>query len=414
MAANLLSDASCKAASPRTDGKALILPDGEGLRLVVKPHGTKEWQVRYTIAGKESAMSLGQYPSIGLSAARETARRIKAQVKSGINPVKQRQIDALTTSTANDTTFKRVADEWLQNKKDGIGTASGRPISASYQKKIRGLLNANLFPLLGDIPIQQITPPVLKAALLPISERESLDVLATCRRIAGEIFNLAKSDGRYIGDNPYQCLVFRKHEKGERKALPWSAMNGFLHRLDAGRVKHPTAICINLMVMTACRPGEARNATWQEFDLAAALWTIPASRMKNRKPHIIPLSAQCVEKLRSLKPVTGHREHLFPSQLGSKAKTLSNMGLLGAVRLVAGTDDVDAHGFRATFRTHAEESGLWSFDAMECALSHGKKNAVVAAYARATHLEERKRLAQWYSDQLDIAKHGAQVIPMQA
>lgn len=414
MAANLLTDAACKAATPRTDGKALILPDGAGLRLVVKPHGAKEWQARYTIAGKESAISLGQYPSTGLSAAREAARNIKAQVKSGINPVKQRQLDALNTATAQDTTFKRVAGEWLQNKKEGIGTASGRPISASYQKKIEGLLSANLFPLLGDVPIQQITPPILKAALVPIGERGSLDALATCRRIAGEIFNLAKSDGRYIGDNPYQCLAFRKHEKGERKALAWEAMNGFLHRLDAGRVQHATTICINLMIMTACRPGEARNAEWKEFDLDERLWTIPAARMKSRKPHTIPLSTQCVEKLRSLKPLTGHREHLFPSQLGSNAKTLSDMGLLGAVRIVAGTNDVDAHGFRATFRTHAEESGLWSFDAMECALSHGKKNAVVAAYARATHLEERKRLAQWYSDQLDTAKHGAHVLPLRA
>jgi integrase len=241
-------------------------------------------------------------------------------------------------------------------------------------------------------------------------------MLNTTWRICREIFDTAKADGRFIGDNPATSLkaTMKKHVGKNRKALPWEAMNGFLHRLDAGRLNPETIACIRLMMMTATRPGEAREATWAEFNLDAALWSIPAARMKTRKPHVIPLSHQCVSALRTLHVITGHGECLFPSQRGSKAKTLSNMGLLQGIRAIAGTDDVDAHGFRATFRTHAEEANLWTEAAMEGALGHGKKDAVKAAYDRAKHLPERTKLAQWYSDQLDLAQHGAKVIKLRA
>ncbi len=407
-----LSDAECRNAKPRIDGKALILPDGGGLRLVVKPHGVKEWQLRFTVAAiegtqrKESALSLGQYPAVGLGAARAERDRINEQAKAGKNPTLERQIENIQLAAERVTTFRSIAAELIELKvRNGI--------SPKYKKKCEGIFLSCLFPLLGDLPIQVITSPILKETLKPIEERGKLDLLNDARRLSGEVFNLAKANGQFTGDNPAEALksnVFAKHRGTQRLALAWSEMNGFLHRLDAGRLNPETVACIKLLMMTATRPGESREARWSEFNLDAACWTIPGERMKSRKEHRIPLASQAVAMLRELHHLTGEREYLFPAQRGAKAACLTDMGLLKAVRIVAGHDLVDAHGFRATFRTYAEESGQWSFDAMEAALSHGKKNAVVAAYARATHYAERAKLAQWYADELDNAKRGALVI----
>lgn len=413
---NWLTDSECKAAKPREDGKALILADGDGLRLVVKPHGTKEWQFRYIIPAtestprKESAVSLGKYPTVGLAAARAEKSRLKGQTHAGKDPAIERQIEAIRQATERSTTFRSIAEE-LQRLKVRNG------ISDKYAKKVAGIFRSCLFPKLGELPIQEITSPLLKATLLPIEERGTLDLLNDARRLAGEVFNLAKANGQFVGDNPADALkqnVFAKHRGKNRLALPWSEMNGFLHRLDSGRLGPETVSCIKLLMMTATRPGEAREARWAEFDLENACWTIPEERMKSRKEHRIPLSSQAVAMLRELHHLTGEREYLFPAQRGAKAKCFTDMGLLKAIRVVAGHDLVDAHGFRATFRTHAEESGKWPFEVMEAALAHSKKTAVVAAYARATHYAERGRLAQWYADELDMAKRGAVVIQMKS
>ena len=198
--------------------------------------------------------------------------------------------------------------------------------------------------------------------------------------------------------------VFAKHTRGQMKALSWEEMPGFLHRLDGFYGEFATACFIRLMIWAASRPGEARGARWEEFDLEKACWTIPAERMKLRQAHRVPLPQQAISMLKELKPLTGSKEYLFPSQVGSKANTLSYMAVLRAIRKTVGHDDVDAHVFRAVFRTHAEESRLWDESVLEAALAHRKKNAAVGAYDRATHYEARKKLMQWYADELDRVK----------
>ena len=128
--------------------------------------------------------------------------------------------------------------------------------------------------------------------------------------------------------------------------------------------------------------------------------------MKLRQEHRIPLPKQAVTMLKELKLVNGRYEYLFPSQAGSKAPIISDMAILQAIRRTAGHNQVDAHGFRAVFRTHAGESLKWPEPVLEAALAHGKKNSVVGAYDRATHYAERKRLLQWYADELDRVKKG--------
>lgn len=404
-----LSAVEVKQAKPDPSGKARILADGGGLRLVIRANGAKYWQFKTAKGGKETTLQLGVFPTVSLSDARKRAQELREQQSGGLDIVTERRLGAIDRKVKQDTTFQSVVDELVAvKKKNGI--------SASYAEKLEGAIKANLTPKLGAMPIQKIEAPYLKEILRPIEARGSLDMLGFVLRIAGETFDLAKSNGTFKGDNPAHVLrsnVFTKHKRGHMAALEWSEMNGYVHRLDACRGTFANIACLRLILLTAARPGEARGARWAEFDLAKACWTIPAERMKSRKIHRIPLARQTVAMLRELHQLTGEGEYLFPGKLGSASPVVSDMAILKAVRRTAGHDNVDAHGFRATFRTHAEDSGLWSFEVMEAALAHGKKDQVVASYARATHYDQRVKLAQWYADQLDAVKNGGQVIQLQ-
>ena len=397
-----LSAVEVKQAKPDPTGKTRILADGGGLRLVIHPNGSKYWQFRTARGGKETTLQLGIFPQTDLATARQRADELRKQAQEGLNVVVERKLAQLRREADAAVTFQTVAEELLSIKKrNGIST--------TYYNKIEGALRANLYPSLGNLPISRVEPALLKSELKPIEARGSLDMLRFVLRIAGEVFDLAKADGRFVGDNPARALtknVFQRHKKTKMKALAWEEMCGFLHRLDGFHGEFATACCIRLILWCATRPGEARMARWDEIDLDKACWTIPAERMKLRQEHRIPLPKQVVTMLKELKLVNGRYEYLFPSQAGSKAPIISDMAILQAIRRTAGHKQVDAHGFRAVFRTHAGESLKWPETVLEAALAHGKKNAVVGAYDRATHYAERKKLMQWYADELDRAKNG--------
>lgn len=397
-----LTAVEVRQAKPAVTGKSRILPDGGGLRLLIHPNGSKYWQFRITRDGDETSLQLGRYPEVDLATARDLADDLRRKANAGLDLVVERKLDKLNKTAESAITFKAVAEELLSIKKRN-------GISDSYYKKIEGALRANLYSSLGDIPIGRIEPALMKSELKPIEARGSLDMLRFVLQIAGEVFDLAKADGRFKGDNPALALrknVFSKHKKGNMKALCWDEMPGFLHRLDGFYGEFATACCIRLMLWAATRPGEARNARWEEFDFGKNCWTIPAERMKLRQEHRIPLPLQAITMLKELKLLTGGKEYLFPSKRGSKATVISDVAILKAIRRTVGHDQVDAHGFRAVFRTHAGESLRWDEPVLEAALAHGKRNAIVGAYDRATHYEERKKLMQWYADELDRLKKG--------
>jgi len=399
-----LTDLEVRQVKPNPNGKAKVLSDGGCLRMMVFPNGTKQWQFRINRkpGQPETTMSLGTYPLVSLADAREDAARQRKIASSGANVATVRKLENLKKKESEAVTFGAVANELLSLKKDN-------GISESYRQKITGAFQSNFQVKLGNVPIAQIKPALLKEVLKPVAARGSYDMLRFLVRIAGEIFDFAKSDGRYEGDNPAHALkknVFPKHRRENMKALEWREMPGFLHRLDGFYGEFATLCCIRLILWTAVRPGEARKARWDEVDLKNGRWVIPAERMKMRQPHHVPLSKQAISMLKALKEVNGHETYLFPSKVGSKTPVLSDVAVLKAIRRTAGHNGVDAHGFRAVFRTYAGESLKWSEGVMEAALAHGKRNSVVGAYDRATHYAERKKLMQWYADELDALKIG--------
>ncbi len=404
--ANRLSDLVVRQAKPdREGGKSIILPDGYGLRLVVTPAGRKYWQFKTKAGGKESTAQIGIYPEMTLEKAREEAARMRGFVREGRSPVAENKLRKLRNRMQASTTFEGVANELLAAKQKNC--------SPAYYKKISGGIRANLFPLLGPLPIQSIDAPILREALKKIEARGALEMLGNVRRWAGEVFDLAKAHGSYEGDNPATALlrnVFQKHQSERMRALEWAEVPDFVQAMaDVGA--EPETICaIKLLMLSACRPGEVLGARWNEIDTGNARWTISAERMKMRKPHAVPLSRQALSVVEELRALTGTREYLFPSRPGSKVKTLSGMALLKAVKRAAGRD-IHAHGFRATFSTYVSESLNWPDKVKEAALAHYKGD-VEGKYDRATHYAERVKLMQWYADEIDIAVSAAEMIPI--
>lgn len=400
--ANRLNDLVVRQTKPRANATVILL-DGYGLRLVITPSNRRYWQFKSKTAGKESTAQIGLYPVMGLEDARKEAQRMRDLLREGRNPVAENRIRKLRNRMQSVTTFEGVADELLEGKRKNC--------SAAYYKKISGGIRANLFPMLGPLPIQSIDAPILREALRKIEERGALEMLGNVRRWAGEVFDYAKAHGSYQGDNPAHALlknVFQKHKGENMRALAWDEVPDFVKALDTIKAEPETIHAVKLLLLSACRPGEVLGARWDEVNMLKKRWEIPAERMKMRKLHAVPLSRQALAVLEELRKITGTGEHLFPSRPGSTGKTLSGMALLKAVRRVAGRD-IHAHGFRASFSTHVAESGKWADSVKEAALAHGK-HGIEGAYDRATHYPERVKLMQWWADEIDAAVKGAEVI----
>jgi len=404
--ANRLNASTVKSEKPDPKGKkARILPDGLGLRLVVTAAGKKHFEFKTASGGTERTVRLGAYPDMSLEEARTEAARLRQLARDGHNPVQVRQVERIRNRVKAGTTFESVAAELLAGKKKNC--------SPAYFKKISGGIKANLYPLLGGLPIQEIDAPILREALRKIENRGALEMLGNVRRWAGEVFDFAKAHGQYVGDNPAHALlknVFQKHEGENMRALAWADVPDFMRGLETVEATPATVAAIRLVVLTACRPGEVRGARWQEIDFDLARWNIPAERMKMGNPHSVPLSRQALAILADLKKLTGEGDYLFPSRPGSKAKSISDMALLKAVKRAA-NKDIHAHGFRALFSTHVAESNKWKDNVKEAALAHSKRG-VEGLYDRATHYLERVRLMQWWADEIDSAVRGAEVIEL--
>jgi integrase len=302
------------------------------------------------------------------------------------------------------TTFKSVAERLLEGK--------AKRVTPEYLRRIESGLRSNLYPVIGDLPIQEITPPLLRESLKKIESRGSLDMLGNVRRWSAEVFDFAKAHGQFTGDNPAEALlknIFKPHQTTHMVGLAWNEVPKFMQRLDEMHAEGATIAAVKLLFLTACRPGEVRKGRWEEIDWENARWTIPGERMKMRRvrpqPHAVPLSRQAIEVLKVLKELTGHSEYLFPSRIGAKKSAcLTDIAILKAVKRASGNPKIHAHGLRSTFSTHVGESLLWPDAVKEAALAHGKRG-VEGIYDRATHYVERTKLMQWWADEIDAARN---------
>ncbi|EJL3518107.1 tyrosine-type recombinase/integrase [Salmonella enterica] len=397
--ATKLTDTDIKKAKPTE--KEFTLWDGDGLFLRIKPSGKKIWHLGYTVplTKKRAKMSLGFYPYLTLAQARALRDEYLSLLAQGIDPQSHNEQKAQALKDATEHTFQTVAKKWLDEK---IKTSG---ISQDHAKDIWRSLERNIFPTLGDIPIKEIRPKMLKQHLDPIEQR---GVLETLRRIISrlnEIFRYAATE-ELIEFNPADNLTqrFSKPKKQNMPALPPSELPRFIVALANASIRLETRLLIEWQLLTWVRPGEAVRARWTDIDEENRFWNIPAEFMKMKRPHKVPLSKEAMRILESMKPISGHREWVFPSIKAPLSHMHEQTANAAIIRMGFGGEMV-AHGMRSIARTAAEESSKFRTEVLEAALAHSKKDEIIAAYNRAEYLAERAELMQWWSDYVQIQKY---------
>ena len=400
MASELLTDKAISNTKP--GDKPKTLKDGAGLFVLVHPNGSKYFQLRTTLHGKDKLVRLGTYPDMSLANARAKAKESRRLVDDGIDPVQDKRNLKAAQAVQAGLTFEIVAKEWLSTK---------NTIADSYREKIEGTLNANVYPSIGKLPINDISSPMLLSTLRKMESRGALELMGKCRAWLRQIFDYAKATGRLQGDNSVSCLV-DVLKKPEGEGYPTFKNCGdaglFLRRLIDYQGRAETKLAIWLMMLTAKRPSELRAASWSEFDFDKAEWCIPATRMKTRQPHVVTLSRQAVSALRELYQLTHSTGLLFPGN--NPSKPISEGTLTKAFRLIWIEYKTVPHGCRHFFSTMANEHGQFRHDVIEAALAHKDKDAIRATYNRATYIQERRKLSQWWADELEVMRDGAKVL----
>ena len=407
MAAELLSAVEVSNAKP--SDKPRKLRDGNGLILLVHPNGSRYFQLRYTLHGKEKTLQLGRYPTMRLAEARAAAKAARELVADGIDPVQNRRIQTARQAASAAHTFRSVAEQWLAIKQ---GT-----LAPSTHRKIKETFTANVYPRFGNLPIADVSALVVRDAMQVMERRGALELMQKCRAWIRSVFDFALGE-EMIEHNPVpqKDLVLKKHKEKRHPGLNSREDAGqFLRNLFEYPGRAETRLAIWLQMLMATRPSELRLAESAEFDLAKGLWTIPLDRMKNRKhmtePYIVTLSRQAVAALKELHEFTSYSKLLFPSLTNSK-KPISDMTLAKALRTIWPGYRIVPHGFRHFFSTMANEHGQFRHDVIEAALAHKDGNAIRATYNRATYMKERRELAQWWADELDGLKAGGDVIQL--
>ena len=379
--------------------------DGQNMYLHVKEAG-KYWRLDYTHGDKRKTLALGVYPAVSLAKAR--ARRDKARelLADGIDPgaAKREEKQAKLSAAAN--TFELVARDWLAK------TAAER--MASTHGKVTTWLEKDVFPWIGAMPISTIGPRDVLAALRKMEARGALDSVQRVKQICGQVFRYAVASGSAERDVTQDLKgALAKHVAGHFAAITEPKQAGDLMRAIFNYQGHPyTVAALKLSPLVFVRPGELRTAEWAEIDLDAAEWRIPGSKMKMKVDHLVPLSRQAVELLRTVQPLTGHGKYVFPS-LRTGERPMSENTINGALRGMGIAEDVhSAHGFRAMARTVMDEVLNERVDLIEHQLAHAVKDANGRAYNRTSHLPARVAMMQRWADYLDKLRMGAEVIQL--
>lgn len=388
-----LTDTLIRSAKPKA--KPYKLSREDGLFVIVNPGGGKWWRFSYTFGGKEKLLSIGIYPAVSLSDARERRHNARKLLANGIDPGAQRKAEKTAGQEMAANSFEVVAREWFLK-------FSAR-WAKSHADKIIGRLNRDVFPWIGDKPVSAITAPGLLTVLRRVEERGALETAHRILQVCGQIFRYAVATGR-AERNPSQDL---------RGALaPWKPEHyptitdpkviGELLRVIQGFTGgFATKCALQLAPLLFVRPGELRQMEWTEIDFEAARWNIPAAKMKMREPHLIPLSEQSIAILRELQQLTGRRQYAFPGGRDPR-KPMSDAALNAALRRLGyDKDTLTMHGFRAMARTLLDETLGHRPDFIEHQLAHAVRDPNGRAYNRTSHLPERQKMMQDWADYLD-------------
>lgn len=398
-----LTDTAIRNAKPRE--KDHKLSDSAGLYLLVTQAGGKLWRLKFRIEGREKKLAIGSYPEISLADARRRRDEARELVASGKDPSREKQKAKFRAKVSAANTFGEIAAEFIdKRKREGL--------SASTVEKSKYYVSTMGAPF-ARLPIAEIAAHDLLAVLRRIEAKGNYETARRVLQLSGRVFRYAVATARLASDpsRDLRGALTAPQQKHYGAITEPKRASELLRAIDGYLGYGVTQLALRLSPHVFVRPGELRHAEWQDIDLEAALWIIPAEKMKMGKAHHVPLSSQSIALFRKLHAITGPSGYAFPS-IRTRTRPMSeNTVNAGLRRLGFSGDEMTAHGFRAMASTLLNESGKWNPDAIERALAHGDEDRVRAAYHRGTHWKERVNMAQWWSDHLDLLRTGADIVP---
>jgi len=391
-----LNDRQIKNAKPAETGKKTKLFDGGGLYLEVTPAGGKIFRLKYRIGGKEKTLTIGKYPAVSLSEARQATENARRLLASGQDPSEAKQQEKRERQAAALNTFESIARRWHTDNLHRWKENHAARIISDFEKDV--------FPAIGEIQITEISVSDVKAVISAIIARGATVTAEKVRQWIGAVYQYAAM--LEITDrNPAAVLRghFEQAKTDHRPALPREELTEFYRRLILAEIEPQNRIALILNMLTFLRSTELRGGQWNEIDFDAAMWTVPAQRMKHEKtapkpPHAVPLADWTLELLAELKEITGNTPFLFPSRTKTDG-FISDATISRIIERMGYKGRVTPHGFRALASSILNEQG-YNPDAIERQLAHVEEDRIRAAYNRADYMDERREMMQWYSDYL--------------
>lgn len=385
-----LADTTLSGLEPETT--AYREQDGQGLYFRVKPNGSKSWELRYKKPdGKWSWLGLGSYPEVSGFNARQKAAELRADAADGKSPLVSKHARKASELEAANSTFESLAREWIEIRRPGWADSTAT--------RNIGALELHVFPQFGKRLYADIQPTEWMGVFQAMEKQGIIEQMNRVRRSCKEIYDLARVTDRAV-HNPLEGLSrFLQSKPAENYAhVTAQELPTLLRAIKAYPHATDVRLGLRLLMLTGVRPSELREARWDEFDLAAGLWAIPLHRMKKRRPHTVPLSRQALEALQELQVYTGRYPLLFPGR-NDRTKPRSNMVFNMALRRMGYAGQQTGHGFRHVASTILRENGF-AKDHVEAQLSH-VEDGVSGVYNKATYIEQRRTMMQWYADHLD-------------
>jgi integrase len=384
-----LSDTIIRTAKPKD--KLYRLTDANGLCLEVTPTGSKLWRYRYRFNGSAKMLALGPYPAVTLLKARQLRDAARQLLIEGTDPGEQKKT-AKQAQKVEGLTFETLAREWFAYN------APRWAESTTYKAKL--YLENDLIPGIGARPLKAITRPDLVELVRKVEARGTLNAAGKIRQWLHQIFRYGLAKG-VVDANPATDLsVVAAPPKAARHHphVTFAELPELLAKSEAANIHSLTRHAIRLLTLTAVRPGELRQAPWAEFDLERATWTIPAERMKARRPHIVPLPRQAVAILRLLQEITGRYALVFAG--ANPDRPMSENTVNKALRMMGYEGKQTGHGFRHLLSTELNGRG-YNKDWIERQLAHGDSDEIRGTYNHAAYVEQRRTMMQAWADSID-------------
>ncbi len=369
--------------------------DNGGLCVEISPSGGKLWRWRYYFNGKGQMLALGKYPEVSLAQARKLRDDARELVKAGRHPTRTKKAQKLRRMYEGENSFEKIARRWLDIKQAGL--------NEKYRKQCLVRMEQHVFPVIGALPITEITIPDVVRVVEKIGKRGTIETAKRMKQLIGQVFRFAAQRG-LCQHNPAADLrdILPTAEEKHHACIPMDKLPDLLKAIDAYQGDKLTQAAMQLLALTFVRTGELIGAKWEEIDWDRQEWLIPKNRMKMKRPHLVPLSRQTIAVLKNLHKITGHKPHIFYSSR-SKSRHLSNGAVLMALRRMGYAKIMTGHGFRSLASTILNEKS-YSPDVIERQLAHQDDDKIRSAYNRAEYLLERKKMMQDYADLLEGMK----------